>query len=100
MQQHSDKGTIVSGFNAWIQASPRAASKKIEFGNWWRLEATYWRVIWLEATEELYAAERGKSDRFMFLTHLTKAELKVLMNKWFDGDNLSALLQRLGLAPA
>lgn len=96
MKRGPNTGKIAKGLDVWLEGAQRAASKKVEFGIWWRLDTSYWRVLWLEATEELYAQERGESDRFILLTHLSKQELKVLMNQWFDGDNLLALIHRLG----
>jgi hypothetical protein len=55
--------------------------------------------LWLETTGELYAAERKPSDRFVLLCRLEKKQVNDLMRKWYDGDNLDALLRRLGLAP-
>lgn len=98
MIQEPRNRKISAGFAAWMQAKHRADSKKIEFGKWWRLETTYWRVSWLEATNELYAVELGETDRFVLLTRLDKKEVNELMKKWFDGDNLNVLLNRFGIA--
>ncbi len=94
MNQTTGTGKIASGYAAWALESPRAASKKIEFGNWWRLDVTYWRVCWIEETGELCAVERKPSDRYVVLSCLEKKEVTELMKKWFDGDNLHALFQR------
>ncbi|MBI4671206.1 MAG: hypothetical protein HY741_06005 [Chloroflexi bacterium] len=98
MQEKFSLGKIVSGYDVWMQAMGRAASKKIEFGVWWRLDATYWRVVWLEATGELCAAERKPSDRYVVLCRLEKKEVNDFMRKWYDGDDLHALLRHFGLA--
>lgn len=95
----SNQHKISAGYAAWMQAPRRADSKKIEFGKWWRLDASYWQVAWLEATNELYAMEVGKTDRFVLLTRLDKKEVNEFMKQWFDGDNLEALLHRFGIAP-
>lgn len=99
MNVRSHNGKVAAGFDAWMQVEERFTSRKIEFGKWWRLDASYWRVSWIEATNELYAVEEGESDRFILLTELDKKGVNTLMNKWFDGNNLHALLQRFGLAP-
>ena len=99
MVKQSNNHKISAGFAGWMQAEHRAASKEIEFGKWWRLDDSYWRVAWLEATNELYAVEAGKSDRFILLARLERKDVHTLMKNWFDGDNLSALLHRFGLAP-
>jgi hypothetical protein len=93
IQESPSLGKIVAGYEAWIQGE-RDASKKIEFGTWWRLNETYWRVLWIEATGELYAAERKPSDRYVVLGCLDKKHVTDLMRKWFDGDNLNALFGR------
>lgn len=98
MIQESNKRKIGAGFAAWLRAKDRADSKMIEFGKWWRLDASYWRVAWLEATNELYAVELGEMDRYVLLTRLAKKEVNELMKNWFDGDNLEALLHRFGIA--
>lgn len=100
MNQLASPGEIALGYQEWIKQDERAASKKIDFGIFWRLNATYWRVVWIEATNELYAAERHPSDRFVLLTCLDKKEVTELMRKWFDGDSLAALFQRFKQAPA
>lgn len=99
MIHESNKRKISAGFDAWLRAKDRAESKKIEFGKWWRLDASYWRVAWIEATNELYAVELGATDRYVLLTRLDKKEVNEFMKKWFDGDNLEALLHRFGIAP-
>lgn len=100
INQISNSNKIALGYAEWIEQTKRAASKKVEFGAWWRLDATYWRVAWIEDTGELYAAERKPSDRFVVLSHLGKKEVNDLMHKWFDGDNLRALFGRFGQDPA
>jgi len=92
-------GRIAAGYETWLQDMERAASKKIEFGNWWRLDVTYWRVTWIEATGELYAAERKPSDRYVVLRCMAKKEVNDLMRKWFDGDDLHMLFQRFAVDP-
>ena len=100
MPENPTLGKIVSGYTTWALDPERAASKKIEFGTWWRLNATYWRVTWLETTGELYAAERKPSDRYVVLVCLGKKQVNDLMHKWFDGNNLHALFQRFNHDPA
>ncbi len=85
---------IREGYGDW-NGEGRAESKRIEFGTWWRLDETYWRVSWIEATEELVAVERPPSDRYVPVCCLSRREVTELMKKWFDGDNLHALFQRL-----
>lgn len=92
-------GKINPGYADWMQGE-RTTSVKIEFGTWWRLDATYWRVSWIEATGELCAVERKPSDRFVVICALTKKEVTDLMKKWFDGDNLAALFHRFNHDPA
>ncbi len=99
MQETITTGKIVSGYRAWMQENKRAASNVLEFGAWWRLDTTYWRVAWIETTSELYAAEQKPSDRYIVLTWLDKKEVNELMKKWFDGNNLSALLHRFAPEP-
>ena len=99
INQISNTNEIALGYTAWMEQTERAASKKIEFGTWWRLDVTYWRVAWIEATGELYAAERKPSDRFVVLSNLEKKQVNDLMHKWFDGDNLRALFGRFNLDP-
>jgi hypothetical protein len=95
------KNRIVKGYAEWMQVLDRTASKKIEFGDWWRLNTTYWRVSWLEATGELYAVEqRPVTDRFVMLSVLDKKQVTDLMRKWFDGNELEALFNRFVPAPA
>jgi hypothetical protein len=90
---------INAGYKTWMSETVRAASKELQFGTWWRLDTTYWRVSWIEATGELYAVERGSGDHFAVLSCLEKKEINVLMRKWFDGDNLRALFQRFAQHP-
>lgn len=87
---------IAPGYADWMLEGDRTQSKKVEFGTWWRLDVTYWRVSWIEATGELFAAERKPADRFVVLAHLDKKQVSDLMHKWFDGDNLRALFQKFG----
>jgi hypothetical protein len=98
MNSSSRYGKVTGGFAEWMQAEQRAGSKAIEFGEWWRLGVTRWRVRWLETTTELYAVEVGKSDRFILLTCLSKKEMNDLRKTWMDGDSLSGLLQRVARA--
>jgi len=100
INQITSPNKIALGYTEWIEQTERTASKKIEFGTWWRLDATYWRVSWIEDTREFYAAERKPSDRFVVLSSLEKKEVNDLMHKWFDGDNLRALFGRFGYDPA
>lgn len=100
MSKHESKPKIAPGFAEWMQDGKRAGSKKLEFGTWWRFGPSYWRVSWIEETKELYAAERGKSDRFVLLMELDRKAVNDLMKTWFDGDNLEALLHRFGVALA
>jgi hypothetical protein len=90
---------ISPGYKAWMGETARAASKELQFGTWWRLDATYWRVAWLEATGELYAVERGTNDHFVVIRCLEKKEISALMRNWYDGDDLNALLQRCAPRP-
>ncbi len=93
--QQAHKNRITKGYAEWMQTLERTASKKIEFGNWWRLNKTFWRVSWIEATGELYAVEqRPVTDRFVLLTLLDKKQVTDLMRKWFDGNELEALFNR------
>jgi len=93
--QQAYNNRIAPGYAEWMQTLDRTTSKKIEFGDWWRLNTTYWRVTWLEATGELYAVERRPAtDRFVLLTLLDKKQVTDLMRKWFDGDQLEALFNR------
>jgi hypothetical protein len=98
MIQESNKRKICAGFPVWLRAKDRTESKKIEFGKWWRLGTSYWRVAWIEATNELYAVELGETGRYVLLTRLDKKEVNEFMKKWFDGDNLEALFHRFGIA--
>lgn len=99
MMQEAHKNRIAKGYAEWMQALERTPSKKIEFGNWWRLNKSYWRVSWIETTGELYAVEqRPPTDRFVMLTLLDKKQVTDLMRKWFDGNELEALFNRF--APA
>lgn len=100
INQITDSNKIAVGYGEWIEQTERIASKKIEFGVWWRLDKTFWRVVWIEDTGELYAAERKPSDRFVVLAQLDKKQVTELMKKWFDGDNLRALFGRFGTLPA
>ncbi len=88
------RGTIRSGYETWIKNPSRAASSEIHHGAWWRTAGAYWRVSWLEATNEFYAAELGSTDRFVFLGNFEKKDIAALMRGWFDGDNLSLLIQK------
>ncbi|HZQ10374.1 MAG TPA: hypothetical protein VFD70_27595 [Anaerolineae bacterium] len=96
MNRNETPVKIVPGYTTWIHQSARAASKQIVFGTWWRLDATYWRVSWIEATGELYAVELSPSDQFVVLDHLAKKEFNELMRRWYDGNNLHALFLRFG----
>jgi hypothetical protein len=87
-------GRIATGYTVWSRDSQRAASKKLEFGNWWRLDATFWQVTWLEATGELYAVEGKPSDRYIVLCRLEKKEVIQVMKNWFDGNELGGLFRR------
>lgn len=100
MSENSTFGKINAGYEEWAREPQRSVSKKIEFGTWWRLNSTYWRVTWLETTGELFAAERKPSDRFVVLSRLEKKQVNDLMHKWFDGDNLHVLLLRFNHDPA
>lgn len=93
MSESASFGKIGPGYQRWIQGE-RDASREIEFGTWWRLDETFWRVSWIEATGELYAVERKPSDRFVVFCCLNKKQVTDLMRKWFDGDNLHALFGR------
>ncbi len=97
MTERTYKPKIAPGFDEWMRSGKRAASKEIEFGQWWRFGRSYWRVSWIQETNELYAVERGESDRFVLLTELDRNAVNELMKKWFDGDNLEALLHRFGV---
>jgi hypothetical protein len=99
LNQNASSGKIAFGYAQWAQEAARAASKTIEFGNWWRLDVTYWRVSWIEDTGELYAVERKPSDRYVVLACLDKKQVTEFMKKWFDGDNLRALFGRFNLDP-
>jgi hypothetical protein len=57
-------------------------------------------MAWIEATNELYAEELGRSDRFIVLGELDRAEVQALLRHWYDGDNLQVFLQRLGATRA
>jgi hypothetical protein len=86
---------ITSGYNVWIHETRRAKSSELNFGAWWEMEGTQWRVSWIEDTGELYAAELA-SDRYLVLGHFaTKRDISRMMHNWFDGDNLAALVRRL-----
>jgi len=87
-------GEIMSGFRAW-RSDPARAGGELEFGAWWRLEEVYWRMAWIEATQELYAAKLAAGDRFIVLGQFAKKEVVELLRKWYDGDNLQAFVQRL-----
>lgn len=87
---------IGPGYAEWMLDVERTQSKKVELGTWWRLDVTYWRVSWIEATGELFAAERKPSDRYVVLAQLEKKQVSDLMHNWYDGDNLRALFQRFG----
>ena len=95
LQPHVVPGEIAKGYEAWSHERHRAAGAGINFGDWWRMEQSYWRMAWIEATEELYAEELGRSDRFVLLGRLDRKEVLALLRNWYDGDNLQVLLQRL-----
>jgi hypothetical protein len=97
--QVTSPGQVGLGYHAWIEQNERAASKKVDFGIWWRWNTTFWRVAWIEATNELYAAERQPSDRFVLVTLLDKKEVTELMRKWFEGNDLQGLFQKCKRAP-
>ncbi len=82
------------GYEAWIQETNRAASRELEFGAWWVMDGTHWRVAWIENTGELYAAEQA-SDRVLVLGHFARRDIHNRMREWFNGDDLSALIQHL-----
>lgn len=87
-------GKIATGYATWMERMERTSSKKVEFGTWWRLDATYWRVSWIERTGELYAVEAKPSDRFVILSRMGKKEVSDMMRKWMDGNNLEGLFGR------
>jgi hypothetical protein len=91
-------GTVVSGYEAWINEPARAASGEVSFGAWWRSDGAYWNVLWIEDTGELCAVELGETDRFVFMGNFLKKEINETMRRWFDGDNLTLLIQRFSAA--
>jgi hypothetical protein len=87
---------ITSGYSTWIRQPLREKSGEVNFGAWWELEGARWRVSWIEATGELYAAEVGVTDRFVVLGRFeNKKDINQKMQHWFEGGNLDALIQRL-----
>ena len=84
----------MSGYRAW-RGDPTRAGGELDFGAWWRMEEMYWRMSWIEATQELYAVKLPVGDRFILLGQFTKKEVGELLRKWYDGDNLQAFVQRL-----
>ncbi len=82
------------GYHAWMQKNNRSTSREVSFGKWWVMEGALWQVAWLRQTEELYAAQPA-SDRFFVIGRFPQKEISTLMRQWFDGDNLSALVERL-----
>src|SRR5581483_8127983 len=94
MKQDRLRGTIRSGYKTWMMEPSRASSNEVKHGAWWRTDGAYWRVSWIEATNEFYAAELGKTDRFVFLGNFEKKDIDALMRLWFDGDNLGLLIQK------
>ncbi len=93
------RGNSGTGYEIWIQEASRAKSRELEFGAWWVMEGTHWRVAWIEDTGELYAAEQA-TDRFLLLGHFTRRDIHTRMRAWFSGDDLNALIQHLQAKPA
>lgn len=92
------KKAVSSGFNAWRQDSQRSGSAQVDFGAWWEMGGSNWRVAWIQNTGELYAAELGLSDRFLLLGKFaTKKEVNQTMQRWNEGADLAALLRRFGV---
>lgn len=94
MTNQRGRGTIRSGFETWRNEPTRVRSNEISHGAWWRIRGAYWHVCWIEDTSEVYAAELGRSDRFVFLGTFAKKDINALMRVWFDGDNLELLIQK------
>jgi hypothetical protein len=91
---------IRSGYDLWMRDARRANSNQVNYGAWWTLNGTHWRVSWIEGTGELYAMEVGATDRFILIGEFeTKKDIQQKMRGWFDGDNLRALIQRLVSPP-
>ncbi len=87
------------GYETWIQEPSRATSRELEFGAWWVMEGTHWRVAWIEDTGELDAADPN-TDRVLVLGHFARRDIHNRMRAWFNGDDLQALIQHLQRKPA
>lgn len=97
--QESITSPIGFGYETWINQGTRAGSSVLDFGTWWHSNDAYWQVAWIEATRELYAAERGGTDRFLIIGHFERKDMLQLMRQWHDGNDLGGLIQRLTQQP-
>lgn len=84
------------GHKLWMAEGERSQSPQVQFGAWWEMEGSLWRVSWIEKTGDLFATELKATDRYMILGHFpTRKDLRQALGGWFGGNSLPALINRL-----
>ena len=90
---------ILNGYHEWIAAPARERSGESDYGVWWHRatqpRGPFWRISWIEATDELYAVQEGADNYFVIGLYPNEVAVKGALAGWGQAmQDLDAIVRQ------